>query len=122
MQVRIFRVPFAELGELGELEFGEQDYLMVRPLFALPRGQAQGFVDRVNALREGLDAVAADQLICDLVAACVTEWHLAGADGQAIPQPRTAADLNALPGGLAGALAGFFWSYRGTGAHPTTAA
>lgn len=121
MQVRIFRVPFGQLGDLAELEFGEQDYLMVRPLFASPRGQAQQFVDRVNALREGVDQIGADQLVCDMLAACVTEWHLAGAEGEAIPQPRTPADLNALPGGLAGALAAFFWSYRGE-THPTTAA
>ena len=50
---------------------------------------------------------------------CVLEWHLDGPDG-AIPVPKTAAALNALPAVLRGSLFPFLTSYRGKGPNPTT--
>jgi hypothetical protein len=131
-----------------ELEFGPDDRLVVRPLFGLSASEAQEWAIRIVAVEdEGVatlrqeDETAeayrarskseaykkklaaaeaeADKLILDLIAATVTEWHLAGPSGD-IPMPRTPADLDALPAGLRVSLYPFLKEFRGKDANPTT--
>lgn len=124
MQIRSFAVPFARVVEgtdSHELAFDEGDYLVVRPIFALPSRAIRDVRDRIAAMTETSTDAEADALTLDLIAHTVAEWHLAGPDGP-IAKPATAADLNELPGVLRGALFGFLSSYRGEGPDPTPAA
>ena len=120
MRAKTFTVPFAKVvgDEATELEFGPDDYLVVRPIFSMPAADLRGWIERINDLDPESDASVGDQLVLDLMAETVLEWPLAGPDGE-IPQPRTAAALLALPGAVAGSLFGFLSSYRGEGTNPT---
>lgn len=125
MQLRTFRVPFSRVvgEEATELEFGPEDYLVVRPLFGSSKTALAEWGERYKAATEaeGSDAAdLSDQLTLDIIGATVTEWHLDGPDGP-ISKPGTAKALNALPGALAGSLLTFLSGYRGEGpTNPTT--
>lgn len=125
MQLRTFRVPFARVvgEEATELEFGPDDYLVVRPLFGLSKTALSEWAARFNVVTaaEGSDAAdLSDKLVLDLLGACVIEWHLDGPDGP-IAKPGTVKALNALPGALAGSLFTFLSGYRGEApGNPTT--
>ena len=132
MRVRAFTVPFAKVvGEdATEIEYGPDDYLVVRPLFGLPSGKARQWADRIERLRaevrsasteKAKDAAgaAADALVIDFLREQVDAWRLEGVDGQ-IPKPSTPEDLNALPFALRAGLFAFIENYRGDGPNPTT--
>lgn len=126
MRVRTFTVPFAKIvGEdAHELEFGPDDYLVIRPLFGLSKTEIEAWAERIGEVEKlGTDPeaiAAADQLILDLLGAAVLTWHLDGPDGP-IEKPGTPEALNALPGALAGSLYRFLTTYRGEAtANPTT--
>lgn len=134
MRVRTFTVPFAKVAsEATELEFGSDDYLVVRPLFGLPREEAAAIGDRIKQvedLAEGAQGLpttdpvrqkadeASDELILDVIRTACVEWHLEGPDGP-IEIPGTRKALNSLPGGLAAALYPFLTRYRGEDPNPT---
>ena len=124
MRIRTFRVPFAKLvGEdATELEFGPEDFLVVRPIFGLPASQVAELSKRMTAL--GVDEVAdeakADVLLLDLMDSAIVEWHLTGPDGEDIPRPKTGEAVRELPAGLAGAFFAFIATFRGDAANPTT--
>ena len=119
MRAKTFTVPFSKIvgDEATELEFGPDDYLVVRPIFSLSAESLRGWVAKLNAVDQTSDA-AADQLILDMLDVTCQEWHLTGSDGP-IERPRTQAALLALPGAITGSLFGFLSSYRGDGPHPT---
>lgn len=135
MKIRTFRVPFAEIAaEATELEFGPDDYLVVRPLFALPREESAALAERIRAVEsQAEDAkdlprtdkrrlaaeTAADLLVVDVIAQACVEWHLAGPDSD-IPIPGTPQALGNLPSGLASAIYPFLMRYRGAAPNPTT--
>ena len=121
MRAKTFTVPFSKVvgDEATELEFGPDDYLVVRPVFGLSALDLRGWVDRINAI-DGTNQAAADQLVIDMLDVTCQEWHLTGPDDKPIPQPKTAAALLNLPGALAGSLFSFLSSYRGDGPNPTT--
>ena len=134
MRVRTFTVPFAKVAaEATELEFGPDDYLVVRPLFGLPREEQAAYAERIRAVEDAAEAAkdlprsdktrkaaedAADALIVDIIRTGCLEWHLDGPDGP-IEMPGTPQALNALPGGLAAALYPFLTRYRGEDPNPT---
>jgi hypothetical protein len=127
MQTRTFRVAFTQIvGEdATELEFGPDDYVVVRPLFGLSKTALETWQERFTTVQAAVSTDApdaqklADKLTLDLIGETVIEWHLAEGE-RAIPKPGTTAALNALPGALAGGLLGFLAAYRGAGANPTT--
>ena len=131
MRVRTFTVPFAKIvgDEAHELDFGPDDYVVVRPLFGLSKAGIEGWAERIGEVeKQGTDedadkaeaSAAADRLIVDLLADAILEWHLEGPDGQ-IAKPGTPEALNALPGALAGSLYRFLTTYRGEAAtNPTS--
>ena len=120
MRAKTFTVPFARVvgDDATELEFGPDDYLVVRPIFAMSAEVLRGWVKRITDIESDAPEAVADQLILDLLDATCQEWHLTGPDG-AILQPKTRAALLALPGAITGSLFGFLASYRGDGANPT---
>lgn len=128
MQIRTFRVPFARVvgTEATELEFGPDDYLVVRPIFGLSKAELEGWVTRFGLVTDaaGEDPERAkalsDDLVIDLLGVTCLEWHLTGPDGKAIEKPGTAAALYALPGAIAGNLFEFLTTYRGESPNPTT--
>ena len=137
MQIRTFRVPFAEVvgDEATELEFGPDDYLVVRPLFAMPREESAALADRIREVerlaeeaselgradrRRGAAEAAADKLVVDVIGLACVEWHLTGTDGQPIPKPGTPQALDTLPVGLASALYPFLMRFRGNAPNPGT--
>ena len=124
MRVRTFRVPFSRLvGEdAQELEFGPEDYLVIRPIFGLPAAKVAELSKRMTSLGESEDEAAADVLLLDLMADAIVEWHLTGPDGEAIPRPQTGDEVRELPAGLAGAFFSFIATYRGDTPNPTTRA
>ena len=135
MRIRTFTVPFAKVApDATEIEFGPDDYLVVRPLFGLPREQQAAIwkrISEVETLAEAAkdappddgDRLATEEkgelLILDMLRTACTEWHLEGPDGP-IPIPGTPEALNALPGGLAAGLYPFLTRYRGEDPNPTT--
>lgn len=128
MQIRTFRVPFTRIvgDEATELDFGPDDYLVVRPLFGLSKTELEGWTARfgeITAIVETDEKKAVklgDRLLLDLMGTTIVEWHLAGPDG-VIPQPGTSEALNGLPGAIAGGLLGFLSGYRGEASgNPTT--
>ena len=136
MRIRTFRVPFARLvGEdATELEFGPEDYLVVRPIFGLPAAQVaelsnrmtslgvddkDGLTDDEKAARATADAQEADALLLDLMGSAIVEWHLTGPEGEDIPRPQTGDEVRKLPAGLAGAFFSFIATYRGDVENPT---
>ena len=142
MRIRSFKVPFSRVlpEDAHELEFGPDDYMVVRPVFGLSAEALTELVERMQkASAKGLEVAAAeaevkgsgavllaeteedgDALYADVVAQTVLEWHLTDETGAAIPVPATRADAKSLPGALAGALYDFLTSYRGDGPNPTT--
>lgn len=126
MRARTFRVPFSRVApDAVELEWGPDDYLVVRPL--LTRSAADAFIlqerfDRTAKLTGPKGEDARRALILEVIDELVVEWSLTDGDGRTITKPRTAAEFLALPSGLAGSLFGFLMSYRGDDeAHPTIA-
>ena len=134
MKVRSFTVPFAKIApDATELEFGAGDYLVIRPLFALPFTEQQALVDRIQEMQRLAGEVAelpradpvrksaeakTDSVVLDVIRTACEEWHLEGPDGP-IAMPQTPEALDALPTGLAIALYPFLANYRGE-ANPTT--
>ena len=124
MKVRTFTAPFRTVvgNDAHELDFGPDDYLVVRPIFGLSRSEVETWATRireVGASEAGPVAEeAADHLILDLLRTACIEWHLAGPDGP-IPQPGTREALSALPAALAAGLFGFLTTFRGH-TDPTT--
>ena len=119
MRIRSFTVPFSRVlpEDAHELEFGPDDYMVVRPIFGLSAESLTELLERMNKAATEEDG---DALYADVVAQTVLEWHLSDENGVAIPKPATRQDAKALPGALAGALYEFLTSYRGDGANPTT--
>lgn len=130
MQIKTFRVPFAEIvgSEATELEFGPDDYVVVRPLFGLSRLVLSGWQPKFEALAEmatnAVDDAAAqkatDKLTLELLATTCLEWHLTDGDDKPIPMPKTSADIGALPGAISAGLLTFLAGYRGADPNPTT--
>ena len=127
MRARTFRVPFSEVApEATELEWGESDYIVVRPLLTRSASDAfaiQARLTEVETLtgKKGEDARRA--FIVSIIDELIVEWSLTDGEGRSVPKPTTAEAFLALPSGLAAALFGFLMGYRGDGtAHPTTAA
>ena len=118
MRIRSFTVPFSRVlpEDAHELEFGPDDYMVVRPIFGLSAEALTELLERMNKAETEADG---DALYADVVAQTVLEWKLDW-DGKAIPLPATRKDAKALPGALAGALYEFLTSYRGDGENPTT--
>ena len=121
MRVRSFRVPFSRVvpDDAHELEFGPDDYLVIRPLFGMPAARLQEYVVRIGELGEGTDQALIDRLVLDMLTEACQEWSLTGEDGQAISKPVTGEELRALPGALAGNLFAFLSTYRGDAVNPT---
>lgn len=136
MKLRTFTVPFARVvgDEATELEFGPDDFIIVRPLFGLPRDEITAWSRRIEsvekAAKEAVDLppddpvrkaaeALSDTLILDVIRGAVQTWSLTGPDGTPIEMPKSPSDLEALPGGLAAALYPFLSTYRGE-ANPTT--
>lgn len=121
MRAKTFTVPFSKIvgEEATELEFGPDDYLVVRPIFTMSASSVRGWVARVNEIEPDAPDEVGDQIILDLLDATCEKWSLMGEDGP-IPQPKTQEALLALPGTITRALFGFLTTYRGEGPNPTT--
>ena len=121
MRAKTFTVPFAEIvgDEAAELEFGPDDYLVVRPIFGMSAENLRGWIKRITSVDPDAPDDVGDQIVLDLLEATCQEWHLDGPDGP-IPQPKTPKALLALPGALHGSLFRFLTSYRGGWPNPTT--
>lgn len=128
MRVRTFTVPFKQIvgDEALELDFGPDDFVVVRPLFGLSKTIIEQWTTRITEVEklaisdEPGASDAADRLIVDLLAEGILSWHLEGPTGP-IEKPGTPEALNALPGAIVGALYRFLTQYRGEpGPNPTT--
>ena len=121
MRTKTFRVPFSKVvgDEATELEFGPDDYLVVRPVFSMSAETLRAWIERINNIGSDATVEVADELVLDLLDVTIEEWNLDGPEGP-ITQPRTREALLALPGAIAGSLFGFLSSYRGDGPNPTT--
>lgn len=138
MRAKTFTVPFAKVvgDEATELEFGPDDYLVVRPIFSMSAldiratqarieafeakpAEAQKIADPKKRTAE-LDRlnVEAGELILSLMDLAILDWKLVGEQGP-IKRPRTVEALDALPGAIRGGLYGFLCNYRGDGPNPT---
>ena len=138
MKVRTFTVPFDKVvGEdATELEFGPDDYLVVRPIFSMSALDIRATQNRIEAF-EAKPAEAqkiadpkkraaemnrlnteAGELILSLMDLAVLDWKLEGEHGP-IDRPRTVEALDNLPGAIRGGLYSFLCNYRGDGANPT---
>ena len=123
MRARTFRVPFSRVApEAVELEWGPEDYIVVRPLLTKSPGELATIHARLAKGADGEGAETDRQtLLLEVLSSVVIEWHLDGESGP-IPRPVTWADIDALPSGLGGALFDFLFTYRGDGPEdPTTA-
>lgn len=122
MLIKTFRVPFAEIvgPEAMELEFGPDDYAVVRPLFSRSVAEVRDLQERMAAVDEDTPPEEADRLVLDMLGMAFMEWHLVGPDGTPIPQPATTDDLDALPAALKGSIFPFLSNYRGRTPNPTT--
>ena len=123
MRARTFRVPFSRVApDATELEWGPDDYLVIRPLLAKSPGELAGIRTRLSETA-GVKAKEAERqaLLLDVLADVVVEWSLRGPEGETITMPTTWAEVDALPTGLGGALFDFIWTYRGEGPDPTPA-
>lgn len=120
MKARTFTVPFSKIvgDEATELEFGPEDYLVIRPIFSMSAEVLRGWIKRITEIDSDVPAEVGDQLVLDLLDATCLQWHLDGPEGP-ISQPKTPDALTALPGAVAGSLFGFLSSYRGEGPNPT---
>ena len=136
MRIRSFRVPFSRVvpNDAHEVEYGPGDYMVVRPLFGLPAGEAQEWAERIaDVRRRALEASdsddpkkvekagdALDALVVAMIDALVVEWNLEAPDGSRIAKPEKPADLAVLPLALRHGLFPFMQSYRGDAPDPTT--
>ena len=138
MRLRTFKKTFADVfgANLPGIEFGPDDYFVVRPLSARPGIEAEEWGQRLTDLSirltalekedpKGAEKAASDAIATvtiDLLRACVIDWHLVSDEG-AVPMPTSADDLRRLPTGLnASAWFEFLTSYRGDGPNPSTPA
>jgi hypothetical protein len=123
VRARTFRVPFSKVApDAVELEWGPEDYLVVRPLRSMAAGEYNALLAgfRDPAKETASDAENADFLL-GILRTTVLEWHLTGEDGEAIAMPATWADVDALPVGLGAELFTFLFTYTGDTPDPTTA-
>lgn len=121
MRIRTFRVPFSRVApEAHELEWGPEDYVVIRPLLSKSPGDLAIMHGRLDAAAKGKEK-SREEVLLDILGECIVEWSLTDASGASIPMPRTWAEVDALPSGLASALFDFIFSYRGDGPDPTTA-
>jgi hypothetical protein len=118
MQPRTYRVPFSAIPDVTELEFGSDDYLVIRPLGSRSSAVYADIAARAQAVSTD-DETASAAVYMELLNLTIAEWHLAGPDGP-IPMPATWDDVEALPQALAVPLIGFLFKYRGDGPNPTT--
>lgn len=134
MKARTFTVPFAKVvgDDATELEFGPDDYLVVRPIFSMSAIDIRTRMERIETFEDRANSTAkrskaqsdvlnreAGELILSLMDDAIVDWHLDGEDGP-IERPRTVEALDALPGAIRGSLYAFLCNYRGDGpAHPT---
>lgn len=120
MRIRSFRVPFSRVvpEDALELEFGPDDYLVVRPIFGLPADELVALSKRMADAETEEDAAT---LVEEVLKLAIIEWSLTDADGKSIPKPVTKDDmLKTLPGALPQAIYQFLTTYRGDEANPTT--
>ena len=121
MRIRTFRVPFSRIvSDAPELEFGPEDYVVLRPVFGQPADVLTEFLERLNGLRSEGDRSDGDRFALDLYERTIVDWHLADEAGEPIPQPRTAPELYRLPAQVSGGLTTFLMGFRGEGPDPTT--
>lgn len=122
MRARTFRVPFSRVApDAVELEWGPDDYVVVRPLLTKSPGELAAIHARLDTVPKGKDGEGERQaFLLDVLREVVVEWHL-DSDAGPVPLPSTWADIDALPSGLGAALFDFVWTYRGDGPDPTTA-
>lgn len=132
MKARTFTVPFAKVvgDEATELEFGPDDYLVVRPIFSMSAIDIRSLTERIDAFESKVVErktskkgtadlnTEAGELVLALFDIAVKEWHLTGESGP-IERPRTVKALDDLPGAIRGSLYSFLCNYRGDAAHPT---
>jgi hypothetical protein len=122
MRVRTFRVPFGRIApEAHELEWGPEDYVVIRPLLSKSPGELAAMHGRLDEASKGAEGQR-EKLLLEVLRDAVIEWSLTGEDGKPIPMPTKWAEVDSLPSGLAGALFEFLFTYRGEGPDPTTAA
>lgn len=123
MRARTFRVPFARVAPQAiELEWGPDDYLVIRPLLTRSPADVNAIYARMNAASAGEGSEDDRQaLLLEVLHDVVVEWSLRDADGGTIPMPSTWAEVDALPSGLGVGLFDFIFTYRGDGPDPTTA-
>lgn len=122
MRARTFRVPFSRVApEAFELEWGPEDYVVVRPLLTKSPGELAAIHARLAEAAKGKAGEAERQtLLLSVLADVIVEWHL-DSDAGPVPMPTTWAEVDALPSGLGAAIFDFMWTYRGDGPDPTTA-
>lgn len=136
MRIRSFRVPFSRVvgDDAHEVEYGPDDYLVVRPIFGLPTSTVQGWINRIEAhrraAREASDSgdpkavaaivTASEAITLDLLGELIVDWHLESPDGTLVPKPAKPTDLAALPFTLRHGLFDFLQNYRGDAPDPTT--
>jgi hypothetical protein len=127
MRARTFRVPFSQVApEATELEWGPDDYIVVRPLLTRSASDAFAISARLAETetmtgKKGEEARRA--FIVSIIDELIVEWSLTDGEGRTVPKPTTAEAFLALPSGLAASLFGFLMGYRGDeAANPTTAA
>jgi len=139
MRAKTFTVPFAKIvGEdATELEFGPDDYLVVRPIFGMSALDIRATQNRIEAFEakpteaqkiadpkkraQAMDKlnIEAGELILSLMDLAIIDWKLADDKGS-IDRPRTVEALDNLPGAIRGGLYGFLCNYRGEDGNPTT--
>ena len=121
MRVRSFRVPFSRIvpEDAHELEFGPDDYVVIRPVFGLPASRLQEYVSRIGELTVETEPGVVHALVLEMLDEVCNEWSLSDEAGTPIGKPTTSAELQALPGALAGNLFAFLSSYRGDAPNPT---
>ena len=123
MRARTFRVPFSRVApEAVELEWGPDDYLVVRPLLSKSPGELAAIHARLNdaAGKKGSET-SREAVLIDVLHEVVVEWHLEGPDGSQVPMPETWAEMDTLPSGIAAELFEFIFTYRGDTPHPSDA-
>ena len=139
MKARTFTVPFEKVvgDDATELEFGPDDYLVVRPIFSMSALDIRSTQTRIEAF-EAKPAEAqkitdpkkrqaemdklnteAGELILSLMDLAVIDWKLEAESGP-IDRPRTVEALDNLPGAIRGSLYSFLCNYRGEDPNPTT--
>jgi hypothetical protein len=122
MRTRTFRVPFSRVApEAHELEWGPEDFIVIRPLLAKSPGELAAMHGKLDEASKGTEGTR-EAILLEILRDAVVQWSLTGEDGEAIPMPKTWAEVDTLPSGLASALFEFLFTFRGDGPDPTTAA